>query len=76
MNRQVDTLRSIASMLVVALLVAGGIIGGAIAATALQNTNSQAATWASWVFFGSVAVGVVLVVVFLGRVVADFRRRE
>jgi ubiquinone biosynthesis protein len=77
LNRQVDTLRSIAAMLVVALIVAGGIIGGAIASTALQNQgSSSAATWASWVFFGSAALGFVLVLVFLARIVREFRHRD
>ncbi len=77
LNQQVDTLRSIAAMLVVALLVAGGMIGGAIAANVFGSQGSeQAATYAQWVFFASVGVGVVLVLVFLVRMVRDLRGRR
>ena len=77
LDQQVDTLRSIASMLLVGLLVAGGMIGGAIASSALRTAGStRAADWAIWVFFGSVAVGAVLVLVFLQRLVRDMRGRR
>jgi ubiquinone biosynthesis protein len=77
LNQQVDTLRSIAAMLVVALLVAGGMIGGAIASNVFNSQGSeQAATYAGWVFFASVGVGVVLVLVFLARMVRDLRGRR
>jgi ubiquinone biosynthesis protein len=77
LNRQVDTLRTIAAMLVVALLVAGGMIGGAVASAALAAGGATgAANAAQWVFFASVGVAVVLVLVFLGRVFADLRTRK
>ena len=77
LNQQVDTLRSIAAMLVVALLVAGGMIGGAIASNVFNSQGSErAATYAGWVFFASVGVGVVLVLVFLARMVRDLRGRR
>ncbi len=77
LNQQVDTLRSIAAMLVVALLVAGGMIGGAIASNVFNSQGSErAATYAGWVFFASVGVGVVLVLVFLVRMVRDLRGRR
>ena len=77
LEQQVDTLRTIASMLVVGLLVAGGMIGGAIASSALRTAGSTtAADWAIWVFFGSVAVAAVLVLIFLQRMIRDTRRRR
>jgi ubiquinone biosynthesis protein len=77
LEQQVDTLRTIAAMLVVGLLVAGGMIGGAIASSALRTAGSTtAADWAIWVFFGSVGVAVVLVLIFLQRMVRDARHRR
>lgn len=64
-------------MLLVGLLVAGGLIGGALATSALRTIgNTRAADGAMWVSFGSVTVGVVLVLVFLTRMVRDMRRRR
>lgn len=77
LNRQVDTLHAIAAMLVVALLVAGGMIGGAVASAALAAGGATgAANAAQWVFFASVGVAIVLVLVFLARVFADLRTRR
>jgi ubiquinone biosynthesis protein len=77
LDKQVDTLRSIASMLLVALLVAGGMIGGALASSALRSSGAtQAARVAEWVFFASVGLAVVLVLVFLAGIVRDLRGRR
>ena len=76
LERQVDTLRSITSMILVALLVAGGMIGGALASSSLHQAGAtQAANLAEWVFFASVGLAVVLVLVFLARMVRDLRKR-
>jgi ubiquinone biosynthesis protein len=71
LDGQMDQIRSITSMLVIALLVCGGIIGSAIAATAYAGTAME--RYATVGFFGSLAVGAVLLVVYLARL---FRRRE
>jgi len=77
LDKQVDTLRSIASMLLVALLVAGGMIGGALASSALRASGAaQAAKIAEWVFFASVGLAVVLVLVFMAGIVRDLRGRS
>ena len=63
--------------LLIGLLVAGGMIGGAIASSALRTAGStRAADWAIWVFFGSVGVAAVLVLICLQRMVHDMRRRR
>ena len=66
LDTQVRKIRSLASLIVVALVVAGGIIGSAIAATALQGAgDSQMRRWAYITFFASIAVGFVVVIVEL-----------
>ena len=67
LNEQVVVLRSVASMIVVALLVAGGVIGSAIAAAAFAGTGSAMERYAQWGFFGSLLLGAVLVVIFTVR---------
>jgi ubiquinone biosynthesis protein len=67
LDAQVDGLRSIAAMMMVALLVAGGIIGSAIAATALAGTGSAMERYAQWAFFGSLGLGAVLLVIYTLR---------
>jgi len=75
LDKQVDTLRSIASLLLVGLLVAGGMIGGAVASSALrQGGATTAADAAEWVFFSSVGLAVVLVFMFLAGLLRDRRR--
>jgi ubiquinone biosynthesis protein len=68
LNEQMGLLRTIAAMLVVALLVSGGIVGSAIAATALEGSDSAMQKYAQWGFFGSLILGAVLVVIFTVRV--------
>jgi ubiquinone biosynthesis protein len=75
LSEQVHTLRSIASMLLIGLLVAGGMIGGALAASSFRTVGStRAADAATAVFFGSVAVATVLVLLYLTRMVREARR--
>ena len=77
LDSSVDTLRSIASMLLIGLLVAGGMIGGALAASALRQAGSdKAANVAQWVFFASAGLAAVLVLVFLARIARDMRTRR
>ncbi len=71
LDEQMAEVRSITSMVVIALLVCGGIIGSAIAATAFQGTGSTMERWATIGFFGSLALGIVLVITYTVRL---FRR--
>lgn len=64
LDSQMSTLRSIASMLMIALILGGGMIGSAIAATALIGTGSVMGAYAQVAFFGCLALGVVLLVVY------------
>jgi hypothetical protein len=76
LDKQVGTLQSIAALLLVGLLVAGGMIGGALAWSALrQNRDTGAAHAAEWIFFSSVGVAVFLLIVFLARLFRGSRRR-
>ncbi|MGB7979573.1 MAG: AarF/UbiB family protein [Candidatus Nanopelagicales bacterium] len=76
LDSQMDAIRSIASMMMIALLVAGGIIGSAIAATALAGSGSAMETYAQWGFFGSLALGAVLLVVYTVRLFRGDRSRR
>jgi ubiquinone biosynthesis protein len=67
LDSQVEGLRAIAAMVMIALLVAGGIIGSAIAATALAGTGSAMERYAQWAFFGTLGLGAVLVVIYTVR---------
>jgi uncharacterized membrane protein YjfL (UPF0719 family) len=67
LDSQMGQFREIASMMMIALLVAGGIIGSAIAATSLENSDSRMQEYAQWGFFGSLILGGVLVVVYTVR---------
>jgi ubiquinone biosynthesis protein len=67
LDKQMDEARSIVSMMMIALLVAGGIIGSAIAASALQGSGSKIEQYATLAFFGSLALGAVLVVIYTIR---------
>jgi ubiquinone biosynthesis protein len=67
LSTQMEQLRSVASMLMVALLVAGGIIGSAIAASALAGTGTAVERYAQWAFFGSLFLGAALVIIFTIR---------
>lgn len=63
LDSQVRKIQSLTSLIVVAVVVAGGIIGSAIAATALQSdADSQMRKWAYLTFFASIAVGFVVVI--------------
>jgi ubiquinone biosynthesis protein len=67
LDKQMNEARSIVSMMMIALLVAGGIIGSAIAASALQGSGSKIEQYATLAFFGSLALGAVLVVIYTVR---------
>jgi ubiquinone biosynthesis protein len=67
LDAQVQGLRAIAAMVMVAVLVAGGIIGSAIAASALRGTGSAIERYAQWAFFGSLVLGAVLVTTYTVR---------
>ncbi len=72
LDRQVSSLSSIASMIVVAVLVSGGMIGSAIAATVFDSTdNSAMANVANVGFVLSLGVAFVLVIIFLGRLLRE-----
>jgi ubiquinone biosynthesis protein len=72
LDQQVSSLRSIASMVVVAVLVAGGMIGSAIAATVFDSTGNDALTDAANIgFFASLAIAAVLVAIFLRRLIKE-----
>ncbi len=72
LEQQVTSLRSIASMIVVAVLVGCGMIGSAIAANAISaDSNPTLIRIVEAGFFTSLAVGVVLVIVFLGRLLRE-----
>ena len=73
LNAQMDEIRSITSMVMIALLVCGGIIGSAIAATAFAGTSME--RYGTVGFFASLALGAVLVVLYLGRLLRGGRRR-
>jgi hypothetical protein len=67
LDSQMGQFRQIASMMMIALLVAGGIIGSAIAASALEGSGSRMEEYAQWGFFGSLILGAVLVVIYTVR---------
>ena len=73
LNEQMAEVRSITSMLVVALLVCGGIIGSAIAATAFTGTGME--QYATFGFFASLVIGGILLVVYLTRLFHKRPRR-
>ena len=63
LDSQVRKIQSLTSLIVVAVVVAGGIIGSAIAASALQSeADSQMRKWAYITFFASIGVGFVVVI--------------
>ncbi len=73
LDRQMAEARSITTMIVVALLVCGGIIGSAIAATAFAGTAME--RYGTIGFFGSLAVGAVLLVTYIFRLFRSGRQR-
>ncbi|HEX6888720.1 MAG TPA: AarF/ABC1/UbiB kinase family protein [Candidatus Nanopelagicales bacterium] len=74
LDSQMAALRGIAVMFTVAMLIAGGIIGSAIAASALRGTDSVLARYATWAFFGSLALGFVLLVIYTVQLFRGDRR--
>jgi ubiquinone biosynthesis protein len=74
LDAQVRQIRSMTSLIVVALLICGGIIGSAIAATSMQDAESATMrSWAYVTFFASLTLGVFLVVVQMVRSVRSDR---
>jgi ubiquinone biosynthesis protein len=73
LNEQMREVRSITTMIVVALLVCGGIIGSAIAATAFSGTAME--RYGTIGFFGSLAVGAVLLVTYIAQLFGRRNRR-
>jgi ubiquinone biosynthesis protein len=76
LDNQVYSLRTMVSTVVVALLVAGGMIGSAIAATVFDKTGNPALTNAANAgFFASLAIAAVLVFIFLARMIREDKAR-
>ena len=75
LDQQVEGARGIAQMLVVAVLVAGAIIGSAIAANVFAGSDNRNVRIAIEIgFFGSLALAAVLVIMFLRRLSRGDRR--
>ena len=73
LDRQMNQARQLTSMIVVAVLVAGGLIGSALASQVFADDPDQRLVDASQIgFFGFLSVAAVLVVVLLTR---SIRRR-
>ncbi len=73
LDRQMNQARQLTSMIVVAVLVAGGLIGSALASQVFADAPDQRLVAASQIgFFGFLSVAAVLVVVLLTR---SIRRR-
>jgi ubiquinone biosynthesis protein len=76
LDRQTAELRSITSTIVIAVLVAGGLVGTALASQVFADAEDERLTIASQAgFVAFLAVAAVLVVVFLARLVRRPRRR-
>lgn len=68
LDRQLEQARSITSLVVVALLVAGALVGTALASQVFADAEDERLTVASQVgFFASLALAAVLIVVFTAR---------
>ncbi len=74
LDRQMSAARQIATMMMIALLVAGGIIGSAIAATAVSGSGSAMERYAQAAFFGSLGLGATLLVIYTVRLFRNDRR--
>jgi ubiquinone biosynthesis protein len=77
LEEQVHGLQTIVNQIVVALLVGLSLIGTAFAAAAFsaQDGFETVARWSTIAFFASLAVGAVLVFLFLGSLIRERRRR-
>ncbi len=70
LDNQMDRARQLTSMIVVAVLVAGGLVGSAVASQVFADAADQRLSAASQIgFFGFLGVAAVLVVVLLARLV-------
>ena len=70
LDNQMDRARQLTSMIVVAVLVAGGLVGSAVASQVFADAADERLSAASQIgFFGFLGVAAVLVVVLLARLV-------
>ena len=68
LDRQMATVRSLVSMVVVAVLVAGALVGSAIASSVFGEAEDPRVRFATQAgFFASLGVAAVLVVIYLVR---------
>jgi TRAP-type C4-dicarboxylate transport system permease small subunit len=76
LDRQMEAARSITSMVVVAVLVAGALVGSAVASSVFENSGNERLVLASnFAYVASLVVAALLVMVYLVRMVRT-RRRE
>jgi ubiquinone biosynthesis protein len=74
LDRQTAQLRTIATMIIIAVLVAGALVGSAIASQVFaQAQDERLRTASQWGYFGSLAVAAILVVILLVQLI---RRRR
>jgi ubiquinone biosynthesis protein len=74
LDSQMAAARGIAVMFTVAMLISGGIIGSAIAASALRGTGTAMERYAVWAFFGSLFLGFALLVIYTVQLFRGDRR--
>jgi len=76
LDSQVDKLRTVASMIMVALLVSGALVGTALASQVFADAEDERIVRASQIgYFASLILAVVLVVIFTVRILRGSRRR-
>jgi ubiquinone biosynthesis protein len=76
LDRQMEAARSITSMIVIAVLVAGALVGSAVASSVFEGAgNERLVVISNYAYVGELAVAAALVVVYLVRLVRP-RRRE
>jgi ubiquinone biosynthesis protein len=76
LDRQMEAARSITSMVVIAVLVAGALVGSAVASSVFEGAgNERLVVISNYAYVGALAVAAALVVVYLIRLVRP-RRRE
>jgi ubiquinone biosynthesis protein len=75
LDRQMEAARSITSMVVIAVLVAGALVGSAVASSVFEGSgNARLVAVSNYAYVGALAVAAVLVVVYLVRLVKPKRR--
>jgi len=76
LDRQMEAARSITSMVVVAVLVAGALVGSAVASSVFTaDGNQRLADASNFAYVASLAVAAVLVATYLWRLIRPRRRR-